>query len=140
MMHRSVTVKLARKADSYDISIGSGLLTGDTEWPSGGLRELGGKIAVVSNKTVFGLYGEALLSRLKKDDGETCVHLIGDGERYKNFKTLEQTLGFLSENKIGGRIRFWHSAVVLSVILRALRPRYIFAEFVLFKCRRLCFR
>lgn len=100
-MKHSVSIKLARKAESYDINIGSGFLSGDVEWPEGRLREQAGKIAVISNKTVFSLYGESLLARLKKLKFEPHVHLIGDGERYKSFKTLEQTLAFLSENKIG---------------------------------------
>lgn len=100
-MKRSVSVKLTRKAESYDINIGSGFLSGDVSWPSGHLQEITGKIAIVSNKTVFDIYGASLLKRLAKLRVEPCVHLIGDGERYKNFKTLEQTLGFLSENKIG---------------------------------------
>jgi 3-dehydroquinate synthase len=101
MMHRSVSVKLTRKAESYDINIGSGFLSGDVSWPSGHLQEMTGKVAIVSNKTVFDIYGVSLLKRLAHLRVEPCVHLIGDGERYKNFKTLEQTLGFLSENKIG---------------------------------------
>jgi 3-dehydroquinate synthase len=100
-MKRSVTVKLARSAQNYDINIGSGFLSGDSEWPGDGLLEQTGKIAIVSNRTVFGLYGDALLARLKKLKVETSVHLIGDGERYKNLKTLEETLGFLSDNKLG---------------------------------------
>lgn len=99
-MHRSVSVKLARSAQSYDINIGNGFLSGGADWPDGRLQKYSGKIAIVSNKKVFGLYGESLLSRLAKPGVETCVHLIGDGERFKSFKTLEQTLGFLSENKI----------------------------------------
>lgn len=99
-MKRSVSVKLARKAESYYINIGSGFLSGEVSWPSGRLQEMTGKVAIVSNKTVFNIYGASLLKHLAKLRVEPCVHLIGDGERYKNFKTLEQTLGFLSENKI----------------------------------------
>jgi 3-dehydroquinate synthetase len=97
----TVTVKLGSRAESYDINIGSGFLSGDVEWPSGVSRERVGKAAIVSNKIVFGLYGDALLARLREVKIEACVHLIGDGERFKSLKTLEQTLAFLSENKIG---------------------------------------
>lgn len=100
-MKRSVTVKLGRTTQSYDIKISSGFLKGDVDWPNGHLQEMAGKVAIVSNKTVFDIYGASLLKRIAKLRVEPCVHLIGDGERYKNFKTLEQTLGFLSENKIG---------------------------------------
>src|SRR5688500_9665893 len=100
-MLQSVSVKLARTTQSYDIKIGGGFLSGAVSWPGGHFEEITGKIAIVSNKTVFDLYGASLLKRLSKSRITPCVHLIGDGERYKNFKSLEQTLGFLSENKIG---------------------------------------
>ncbi len=100
-MHQSVSIKLARTAQSYDIKIGSGFLSADVVWPNVELETQIGRIAIISNKTIFDIYGSSLLKRLAKLRVEPCVHLIGDGERYKNFKTLEQTLGFLSENKIG---------------------------------------
>jgi 3-dehydroquinate synthase len=49
---------------------------------------------------VFGLYGKAIETSLRKAGFGTHVHLIGDGERFKNFRTLESTLRVLSEKRL----------------------------------------
>ncbi len=76
---------------------------------AGSLRSIGeiaagiapaSKVAVISNKKVFGLYGLTVTRALQKTGHKTVTHLIGDGERIKSLKTLESTLRFLGENKI----------------------------------------
>ena len=61
---------------------------------------------VVSNRRVLGLYGGAAVDSLRSAGFEVFVCLIGDGERFKNLRSLEKVLAFLSENKISpdGRI------------------------------------
>jgi 3-dehydroquinate synthase len=54
------------------------------------------RVLIVSNKKVFGLYGEAVSVSASKAGAEVHLHLIGDGERFKNLRTLEQTLRTLS--------------------------------------------
>jgi 3-dehydroquinate synthase len=95
---KNVSIKLA--SHSYKISIGHGLLQTCGTWAKKCLADKTNKIIVVSNKKVFGLYGEKTRQSLEKTGFEVSVYLIGDGEKYKNFRTLEKTLKFFSEHKL----------------------------------------
>ena len=57
------------------------------------------KLALVSNPKVFRLYGETVKSALEKSGFQVFVWLMKDGERHKNFRSLETLLKFLSQNK-----------------------------------------
>jgi 3-dehydroquinate synthase len=100
MTQKKVSIKIGRKSSGYDIRIGNDLLAASGNWAVESLGRSSGKIAVISNKTVFAIYGTTVVKGLTKAGFETFVHLIGDGEKYKSFKTLEKTLAFLGENKI----------------------------------------
>jgi 3-dehydroquinate synthase len=95
---QNVSVKLS--SHSYNIGIGHNLLQTCGTWAKSCLDEKTCKVIVVSNKKVFGLYGEKVRKSLENTGFEVFVHLIGDGEKYKNFRTLEKTLKFFSENKL----------------------------------------
>ncbi|MBI3592191.1 MAG: 3-dehydroquinate synthase, partial [Nitrospirae bacterium] len=43
------------------------------------------RIAVISNPTVFGLYGERVMDSLKKGGFECFDVLVPDGEEYKDY-------------------------------------------------------
>ncbi len=83
---------------SYDIAIGTGILEGLGEK----LRsfDLSPRIAVVSNPTVFPLYGERLLAPLKESGFEVLAVMIPDGEEYKNLDTVEQIYDDLLKYKL----------------------------------------
>ena len=70
----------------YPVMVGSGIV------PRAGalLFRLGWKSApiVVTNRTILALHGEALLKSLEDAFGTPRVISIGDGERFKNNKTL----------------------------------------------------
>jgi 3-dehydroquinate synthase len=93
------TYKSVIKAE-YDIRIGHNLLENSGDWARACLSRKTNKIAIVSNRKVFRLYGETVESSLQKAGFQTCVFLMKDGERYKNFRSLEQTLEFFSANKL----------------------------------------
>ena len=95
-MTEIVRVKTSRQSSSYDITIRAGSLR--TIDDSLDLRS--GTAVIISNKKVFGLYGSVVTSALKRSGMKPAIHLIGDGERFKNWKTLESTLKFLGDNKI----------------------------------------
>jgi 3-dehydroquinate synthase len=95
---KNVPVKLS--SHSYEIGIGHNLLQTCGTWARNCLNEKTTKIIIISNKKVFGLYGEKTQKSLENAGFEVSVHLIGDGEKYKNFRTLEKTLKFFSENKL----------------------------------------
>jgi 3-dehydroquinate synthase len=91
----TVKVSMKRSAANYNIHIGSGFLRGTAPWPI----ETSGRAAIISNKRVFGLYGAELQARLSQFGVESAVHLIGDGERFKSFRTLDRALDFLGQHK-----------------------------------------
>lgn len=97
-MTETVRVATREKAASYEIRIGGGLLPAVGEWAAATLGGRPGRVAIISNKKVFGLYGESALSSLTAAGFQPFVYLIGDGERFKSLKTLEKTLEFLSRN------------------------------------------
>ncbi|MGQ0762964.1 MAG: 3-dehydroquinate synthase [Acidobacteriota bacterium] len=94
----TVRVRLPAKSRTYAIRIGAGLL-GDL---GPAVRESSGPtartVAVISNKTVFDLYGKEAEDSLRAA-GFTVKHfLVGDGERQKSFRSLERIVAFLAEN------------------------------------------
>ncbi len=95
-----VTVCTERKAASYDIKIGSGHLAKAGAWAAKVLSHGPGRTAIISNRKVFGLYGNSVSKSLADAGFRPCVQLIGDGERFKTLRTLESTLKFLSESKL----------------------------------------
>ncbi|MGB9715594.1 MAG: 3-dehydroquinate synthase [Thermodesulfovibrionales bacterium] len=80
-------VKVKLKERSYDICIGKDIL-----------RDIGNiirtfrlspRIAIVSNPTVYPLYGKIIEDSLKKTDFDVTVVTIPDGEEYKDLLWLE---------------------------------------------------
>lgn len=82
------TVRVELVERSYDIIIGNGLLDSigarlKTYGPSP-------KAALVSNPTVFALYGERVTDSIKKAGFDLEHVIIPDGEEYKNLDTLKR--------------------------------------------------
>ena len=82
------TVRVELVERSYDILIGNGLLDDvgarlKTYGPSP-------KAALVSNPTVFALYGEPVTDSIKKAGFDLEHVIIPDGEEYKNIDTLKR--------------------------------------------------
>ena len=98
MERRIVPIKIPRGPASHQISIGSGSMRDAGRWAAETLRREPRRLLVVSNRKVFDLYGKAAEKSFKRSGFETHIHLIGDGERFKNLRTLENTLRALSEN------------------------------------------
>jgi 3-dehydroquinate synthase len=71
---------------SYAINIGAGLLQQLTPIIE---MSAGGRIVVVSNTTVFPLYGQTLVAQLNVRGIETLVVVLPDGEGYKDWQTLQ---------------------------------------------------
>jgi 3-dehydroquinate synthase len=126
-MTRIVKARTRSTGANYDVRI-----------ESGSLRQTAGvfsdhamqKVAIISNKKVFDLYGGPLETNLKSLGVRPCTHLIGDGERYKDLKTLEGILEFLSENGIsrtdmlvslGGGVIGDVAGFAASIYLRGIR-------------------
>jgi 3-dehydroquinate synthase len=82
-------VELAER--SYEIAIGSGTLKALGEH----LRGLSPspRLAIISNPTVHGLYGEPLESSLKASGFEPVTIIVPDGEEYKSLLWVEYIYG-----------------------------------------------
>ncbi len=96
---KNVQINIAAAAHSYEIEFGN-LTANSGEWAKKCLAKETRKIAVISNRKVFALYGETVKNEFENAGFEVLVRLIGDGEKYKNFGELERALEFLSEKKI----------------------------------------
>ena len=97
---KKVSVQLKGNPHQYEIKIGHNFLNDCGDWARKCLSGETKKIVVVTNAKVFRLYGEIVENSFKKVGFEVSVWKIGDGEKYKSFRTLEKTLKFFSENKL----------------------------------------
>ena len=97
---QKVKINLKGNPHRYEVNVGHGLLEKCGEWAKNSLSEKTKKIVIVSNAKVFRLYGTTVKSSLENAGFETAVWLMGDGERYKNFRSLESALKFFSEFRL----------------------------------------
>lgn len=56
------------------------------------------RLLIVSNKQVFGLYGQDVTSTLGNTEIEIFEWLMPEGERFKSFRSLEKLVEFLGNN------------------------------------------
>jgi 3-dehydroquinate synthase len=56
------------------------------------------RVALVSNRRVFDLYGARAVASLRDADFSITHWLMGEGERFKTLRTAERALDFLSES------------------------------------------
>lgn len=91
------TIKISA-SKSYEVSIGSGLLSADGVFR---LKDLSGKTAViVSDDTVFDIYGQKLLSLLSKEGIKTMSFVFPRGEQSKNLNTYGRLVEKMCEEHI----------------------------------------
>jgi 3-dehydroquinate synthase len=84
------------KLKDYEIEIANGSNENCGIWARKCLPQTN-RILIISNRKVFGLFGNKVVKSLIENDFLCEVHLIGDGERFKSFKTLQSTLEKMSE-------------------------------------------
>jgi 3-dehydroquinate synthase len=94
-----VTVRLAARSQSYAIKIGVGVLTTLGAEVRKCLGSHPRRVAVISNKTVFNLYGRFASESLLGADLAFNHLLIADGERHKSFLSLQKIIAFLTRHK-----------------------------------------
>jgi len=95
-MMEKIKVDLAER--SYDIAIGSGML--DKIGSELSSFPFSPKIALVSNPTVFGLYGERVLNSIRNAGFDCLEVLIDDGEEHKNLISLQHIYSDLLRHKL----------------------------------------
>src|SRR5215831_3461906 len=96
IQNRIVDVALGDR--SYQIHIAPHLLT-QTGLLIRGACPRAGRVLVVTNKKVNGLYGSSVIASLQSDGIAVSTFLIGDGEQYKSLSTAEKVLSFLIESR-----------------------------------------
>jgi 3-dehydroquinate synthase len=96
----SLQVRTRARASEYQIRLGRGTLsqTGEVTRESFGTRAI--RVAVISNKTVFSLYGRQIVASLLENGFVVSHWLMGDGERFKSVRTAEKALRFLNETNL----------------------------------------
>ena len=93
-------VRPKARLHQYEILIGSGILSDAGLVARNCLGNRAQRCAVISNKKIFQLYGATVLKSLKASGFSVCHWLIGDGERFKSLRTVNQALDFFSANAL----------------------------------------
>jgi len=98
-LHR-LRVRLKSRATNSKVLIRRGLLREAGERLRSSLPKQTKRLAIISNDTVFSLYGADVVQSLKSAGFLVPHFLIGDGEKYKSLKTLEKTVSFLQHSTL----------------------------------------
>lgn len=93
-----VSVRLPARQQEYEMKIGAGLLSTLGAEVRACLGPGARRISVISNQTVFDLFGARVRRSLRAADFSVAHWLMKDGERYKSLRSLEQALAFLTES------------------------------------------
>jgi 3-dehydroquinate synthase len=97
---RRISVRLPAR-ENYEIEIGANALRSLGDIARRSLPSHARRIALVSNRRVFDLYGASVLGSLRgAGEFKVSYWLMGDGERHKNLRTAERALAFFSESKL----------------------------------------
>ena len=96
----SVHVRLPARKHNYEIKIGAGTLSTLGAEARAALGSGARRVALISNSTVFDLYGKPVLRSLKAENLNVFRWLMPDGERHKSLRSLEQALSFISEARL----------------------------------------
>lgn len=97
---RPVTVSLANKSHTYQIRFAPLLRNAVGDWAAECLSRQAKKIVIISNARVFGIYGHNVADSLRRAGFEVSIHLMKDGERYKNLRSLTDALRHIGEQKL----------------------------------------
>ena len=96
----TVRVRLPVRSQNYEIKIDTGLLPNLGAEVSTVLGRETRRALLVSNRTVFKLYGNSIIESLRDAGLAVKFFLINDGEQHKSFRSLEKAINFLSEIKL----------------------------------------
>src|SRR6266850_4182681 len=95
-----VRVRLPARHHQYEIKIGPDLLSELGREARASLGPKARRIAVISNRTIFDLFGKQANKSLRGAGFAPAAWLMKDGERYKSLRSLERALAFLSEARL----------------------------------------
>jgi 3-dehydroquinate synthase len=95
-----VRVRLKARPADYAIMIGAGALESLGSQARRSLTPHARRIAVISNRKVFDLYGERAIKSLRARDFTVTYWLMSEGERHKSVRTWTHALQFLSAARL----------------------------------------
>jgi 3-dehydroquinate synthase len=95
---KRVVVRTKERAHEYEIQIGQGLRAEAGDVARGCFGERAQRIAIISNRRVFSLYGSAVVKSLRAGGFAVMPWSIGEGERFKSIQTVERVLRFFKES------------------------------------------
>jgi len=93
-----LTVRVPGRLQTYAIKIATRLLPRLGNEVRSVIGSRARRAALITNKTVFELYGECATQSLKSAGLSVDHWLIGEGERHKSFRSLERAVEFLSDS------------------------------------------
>jgi 3-dehydroquinate synthase len=97
---RRVKINHRNTSSGYEIVVSGGQLAGTGEWARNCLGASAAKAVIVSNQTVFAIYGNIVERSLKRAGLRVSISLMKDGERYKNLSSLDSLLDHLSTERL----------------------------------------
>src|SRR5205807_4403604 len=93
-----VHLRLPARKQEYEIKIDADLLSELGQSARECLGDGARRAALISNQTVFDLYGKRAVKSLRASGFKVSQWLIREGEQHKSLRSLEQLLAFLSES------------------------------------------
>jgi len=100
MTSKTISIKTPKRSSSYQIEIGTGLLSNIGDVVRRTLGSQARRVAVVSNPKVFGLYGSLVADSLDRCGFQSFFWNMKDGEQHKNLGSLGSALRFLGESRL----------------------------------------
>ncbi|HYX30854.1 MAG TPA: 3-dehydroquinate synthase [Pyrinomonadaceae bacterium] len=97
---QTVRVHLPARQTRYEIKIGSGLIGAAGEYIRASSGNGARRAALISNQTVFDLYGNATVRSLRAAKFDVAHWSMKDGEPHKSLRSLEQALAFLIDFRL----------------------------------------
>jgi 3-dehydroquinate synthase len=85
---------------NYEVVIGRGMLSTAGRRIRHSLGPQAQRLALISNKKVFNLYGSLVVQSLEASGFQVSRWLMGDGERYKSLETTQAAVTFLNDHGI----------------------------------------
>jgi len=95
-----ITVRVKARQQEYEIKVEPDLIRQIGEKARLCLGSNARRVAVISNPTVFGLFGKPVMRSLRTSGFAISHWLMNDGERHKSLKSFAQALDFLSESRL----------------------------------------
>jgi len=92
---REIKINFSERGSDYRITIGNSGLSGIGAWAAATAEHIG-RAFVISNPTVFGIYGKVIENSLRAAGFSTSVFLMKDGEEFKSLATVTKALKAMS--------------------------------------------